>query len=86
MRAQQLIKPGLMAFTLARDHEKRCWRLKGQSSGSISKVEKLRCEDAWQGSLSVGICTTYKNKTLVLLAVLMNFCWSGNSSVFANTL
>lgn len=45
-RTQQLITPGLMAFTLAHDYEDRCWRLKGQSSRNINKAEKLTCEDA----------------------------------------
>lgn len=41
-RTQQLITPGLMAFTLAHDYEDRCWRLKGQSSHNINKAEKKK--------------------------------------------
>lgn len=41
--AQQLIKPGLMAFTLAHNPKEESWRKKGQSSYNIREQEELRC-------------------------------------------
>lgn len=73
-RTQQLITPGLMAFTLAHDYEDRCWRLKGQSSRNINKAgkKKITCEDASRVSYS-SVYIFRKNKSYFSLAVVMNF-------------
>ena len=68
--AQQLIKPGLMALTLAHNPEEESWRKKGQSSHNIREKEELRGVGCLAGC---HLCIDYKADGILLTKTFPKF-------------